>query len=72
MANRLLRAIVPKPGFKNDAREEELSGVTPVAPKPRYHEPISVNLPPLLRKAALAPTLELLERKAPKYEYRPM
>lgn len=54
----------PTVGSSNAALE--LSGVTPVAAKPRYQDPMSVSLPLLSRNAALAPTLELVERNAPK------
>jgi hypothetical protein len=43
-----------------------LLGSTPVEPKPRYQEPMSVRSPSLLRKTALGPTLDVSERKAPK------
>jgi hypothetical protein len=60
------RTIVANDGARNAALE--LSGSTPVAEKPRYHDPISVSFPFPLRNAAFAPTFELVERKAPKYE----
>lgn len=45
-------------------------GTLPVAPKPRYQAPISVNFPSWSSMAALGPTFETELRKAPKYEYR--
>ena len=41
-------------------------GITPVGPKPRYSDPMSVNWPALFRKVALGPTLLTLDRNAPK------
>lgn len=56
------------PMIKADAisLDAALVGLTFVAPNPRYHDPISVNLPALFRNEAFGPTLDALERKAPK------
>lgn len=41
-------------------------GILPVAAFPKYHAPMSVNWPFCVSIAAFLPTLEALERKAPK------
>jgi hypothetical protein len=43
-------------------------GILLVAAPPKYHEPISVKSPFCVSIAALAPTFDTEERKAPKYE----
>lgn len=47
-------------------RDAELVGFTFVSEKPRYQAPMSVSFPALFRNGTLGPTLETLERKAPK------
>jgi hypothetical protein len=43
-------------------------GRLPVACRPRYHAPMSVNWPPRSSIATFGPTFEASERKEPKYE----
>ena len=43
-------------------------GMLFVAEPPKYHDPISVSWPSSVNMAALTPTFETSERKAPKYE----
>jgi hypothetical protein len=58
----MLNAKVPD----TDDEVAEDSGMLFVAAPPIYQEPISVSSPFCVNMAALAPTLETSERKAPK------
>jgi len=51
-------------------RAADDSGVFPVAEPPRYHDPIFVSSPLLVKNAAFGPTLLTSLRMAPKYAYR--
>jgi hypothetical protein len=62
MAAAMLKTKVP--GAALDEADD--SGILLVAAPPMYQEPISVSSPFCVNMAALAPTLETSERKAPK------